>query len=80
MADILVTKAERECCHESSVVQTVSTGLQPISAEVFALLEQLIDLPPAERNNRLEALKSRDPALHARVLPLLQAADDAEEV
>jgi serine/threonine protein kinase/Tfp pilus assembly protein PilF len=60
-------------------VQTVSTGLQPISAEVFALLEQLIDLPLAERNNRLEAPKSRDPALHARVLPLLQAADDAEE-
>jgi serine/threonine-protein kinase len=60
------------------MVQTVSTGLQPISSEVFALLEQLIDLSPAERQEPLQALKCRDPELHARVVSLLQAGDQAE--
>jgi serine/threonine-protein kinase len=78
MADIAVAAAERKYCHGLSVMQTASTGLQPISAEVFALVEQLIDLPPAERENRLEAVKSHDAVLHARVLTLLHAADEVE--
>ncbi|HEY0336603.1 MAG TPA: protein kinase, partial [Burkholderiales bacterium] len=52
--------------------------LQPISPEVFALLEQLIDLPPTEREAPLQALKNRDLELHARVVSLLCAADDAD--
>jgi serine/threonine protein kinase/tetratricopeptide (TPR) repeat protein len=60
-------------------VQTAPPGLLPISAEIFALLEQLIDLPRAERENRLRAVKSHDPAVHARVLTLLHAADEVED-
>src|SRR4051812_48833720 len=52
--------------------------LQPISPEVFALLEQLIDLPPAEREAPLQVLKNRDLELHARVVSLLRAADEAD--
>lgn len=60
-------------------MQTASTPLEPISPEVFALLEQLIDLSPAEREEPLQALQNRDPALHARVASLLRAADEAEQ-
>jgi serine/threonine protein kinase len=60
------------------VQTTTTTGLQPISAEVFAALEELIDLPSAQREGLLQALKVRDAALYARVVSLLQAADEAE--
>jgi hypothetical protein len=56
MADFLVTKAERKCCHESSVVQTASIGLTPLSAEVFVrAADALVLMAYAERKSAIAA-------------------------
>jgi serine/threonine protein kinase/Flp pilus assembly protein TadD len=46
--------------------------------ELFAQVDQLLDLTAAERSCELERLASLQPALHAQIRSILQAADEAE--
>ena len=45
--------------------------------ELEALFEEALECPPEERTAFLEAIKARDPALHAEVASMLEAHHDA---